>query len=278
MSEIAPTVPGKISPGFQSSTTIPISPIESMSVIRFGIDEEIPSALPEAHLDVLDLRAGGLQDEALGHGLRPVDLVQERGQGRGDHLDEPDRLGLTSAVVRRLRDHPPGGGDVAVVLTGELAHVRRGVVDDLPPQVLGDVLAAERDRGRGADVRLRRHRGDVGGHRDHRAGGVGARAGRRDVQDHRNRRSEEALDDPAHRGGEPSRRVEDDDDRVELLVLGTIDRVLDVLLRDGVDVVVEMNGENLRPRVLAEAHRRHEEREKARRREEIPAKGGSAPV
>ena len=37
-----------------------------------------------------------------------------------------------------------------------------------------------------------------------------------------------------------------DHDGVELLVLGTIDRVLDVLLRDGVDVVVEMNGENAR--------------------------------
>ena len=36
MSEIAPTVPGKTSPGFQSSTTIPMSPIESMSAIRFG--------------------------------------------------------------------------------------------------------------------------------------------------------------------------------------------------------------------------------------------------
>ena len=36
MSEMAPTVPGKTRPGFQSSTTIPIRPIESISVIRFG--------------------------------------------------------------------------------------------------------------------------------------------------------------------------------------------------------------------------------------------------
>ncbi len=36
MREIAPTVPGKTSPGFQSSTTMPMRPIESMSATTLG--------------------------------------------------------------------------------------------------------------------------------------------------------------------------------------------------------------------------------------------------
>ena len=36
MSEIAPTVPGKMSPGFHSSTMIPSVPIDMKRTIRFG--------------------------------------------------------------------------------------------------------------------------------------------------------------------------------------------------------------------------------------------------
>ena len=71
------------------------------------VDEEVAGALPEAHLDVLDLRAGGLEDEALRHRLHAVDLVEQRGKRRRDHLDEADALRLARAVVRRLRDHVP---------------------------------------------------------------------------------------------------------------------------------------------------------------------------
>ena len=40
--------PGRSRPGFQSSTTIPISPIESMSAMMFGSISEVEEPLPEA--------------------------------------------------------------------------------------------------------------------------------------------------------------------------------------------------------------------------------------
>ncbi len=171
---------------------------------QVGIDEEVPSPLEEGHVDVLDLGVRRLEDVALGDGLHAVDLPEERGQRRRDDLDEADLLGLTRTVVRRLRDHQASRGDVPIVLAGQLADVGGGVVDDLATQVAPDVLPAEVDgRGR-ADVRLRRHRGEVGGHRDDRPGGVGARSRRCHVDDHGHRRRQEALDDPAHRGAQPA--------------------------------------------------------------------------
>ena len=70
-----------------------------------------------------------------------------------------------------------------------------GVVHDLAPQVLLDVLAADADRRRGADVRLRRHREHVRGLADPDAGRCRARALGRDVDDHRDLRRELALVD-----------------------------------------------------------------------------------
>ena len=158
------------------------------------------------------------------------------------------------------------------MLARELADVRGGVVDDLAAEVLGDVLAAQRDRRRRADVRLRRHGRDVGRHRDHRACRVGARARRGDVDDDGHLRREEALDDPAHRGRETARRVEDEHHRRVVAVLGAVDGVLDELLRDGVDVVREVDGEDAGRVVLRENGRRGRKRsdERARGRE-IPA-------
>ena len=67
------------------------------------VDEEVAGPLPEAHLDVLDLRARGVEDEALRDGLHPVDLVEQRGQGGRDDLDEPDRLRLRARRSSRPR-------------------------------------------------------------------------------------------------------------------------------------------------------------------------------
>ena len=110
----------------------------------------------------------------------------------------------------------------------------------------------KRDRRGRADVRLWRHGGDVGGHGDDGAGRVRARSGRRDVDDDRHLRGEEALDDPAHRRREPSRGVEHEHHRRVVALLGAVDRVVDELLRDGVDVVREMHRENARRAVLRE--------------------------
>ena len=125
--------------------------------------------------------------------------------------------------------------------------------------------AVQRDRRRRADVGLRRHRRQVGRHRDHGASGVCARAGRRDVDDHRHRRGEEALHDPSHRGSQTAGRVQDEHHRCVVAILGAIDLVLDVLLRDRVDVVVEMNGENARCVALCENARRGSKRPESER-------------
>ena len=118
---------------------------------------------------------------------------------------------------------------------------------------------------RRADVGLRRHRRQVGRHRDHGARRVRARARRRDVDDDRHRRGEEALHDPPHRGSQTARRVEDEHHRRVVAVLGAVDLVLDVLLRDRVDVVVEMNGEDARRVVLCENARRGSKRPESER-------------
>ena len=180
ISEIAPTVPGKIRPGFQSSTTIPISPTESISAMMFGSISEVEDPLPGGHLDPLDLgrRRRSRASSPFGSTLSPSDLAEEIRVVGGDDVDHVSPQRLARAEVGRLRDHLASDRDVAPVLACELADVGGRVVDDLAAEVLGDVLAADRDRRRRADVRLRRHREHVGGHADHGAGGVGARARR----------------------------------------------------------------------------------------------------
>ena len=84
------------------------------------------------------------------------------------------------------------------------------------------------DRRRGADVRLRRHREHVGRLGDPDAGRRGARAVRRDVDDHRDppRLScELLLDDLPHRVLEPARRVEHDHGRVVVVLVRPVELV-----------------------------------------------------
>ena len=119
---------------------------------------------------------------------------------------------------------------------------------DLAPQVAGDVLAADVDRRRRADVRLRRHGEDVRRLADPDAGRGGAGAGRRDVDDHRHFRGELGLDDLLHRGAEPAGRIEQDHDRVVMLAVRAIDLAVDVVLRDRVDVVLELDRKDTRGR------------------------------
>jgi hypothetical protein len=132
------------------------------------------------------------------------------------------------------------------MLARQLADVRGRVVDHLPPKVLTEVLAGCGDRRRRADVGLRRHREDVRRLADNGTGRVGTRAGGRDVDHDGDLEREHRLDDLAHRGAEPARRVHLDDDRRGALVRGPLHRVLQELLRDGVDVVVELDDDDVR--------------------------------
>ena len=182
----------------------------------------------------------------MGIGLPPVDLFEERGKRRRDHVDDVFPQRLAGAVVRGVAHHRLSGRRVPSVLPGELGDVRRGVVDHLLAQVLAELLAGRGDRRGRADVRLRRHREHVGRLPDHGTRGVRARSGRRDVDDYGHLRREHRLHDLAHRGAQPTGRVELDHDRRVAVLFASLELVLDVALRDRIDVVVELHDEHAR--------------------------------
>ena len=151
------------------------------------VDQKVERALPERHLDALDLSAGRVQDEPFRDGRAlPSICSSRRGKLGAMTSTMPFCERLARAEVRGVAHHRLGRGGVPAVLARELADVGGCVVDDLPAQVAAEVPAGRRDRRRRADVRLRRHREHVRGLADHGAGGVRARPGRRDVDDDRN--------------------------------------------------------------------------------------------
>ena len=160
----------------------------------------------------LDPGTGGLEPLR----LRPlhakaVELPDQRLLVRRDQVDQVALLGGCGGDVGRLADHLLGQVRVTAVSLGEGAHERGRVVSDLAAEHLVLLAAAERDRRRRADVRLRRHRRHVGRLGDVEARGRGPRAVRRHVDDHRHRRGDDLLDHLAHRVIEAAGRVEPED-------------------------------------------------------------------
>ena len=130
---------------------------------------------------------------------------------------------------------------VAPVYGCEVAHARDGVIEDLGPEVTGEIGAGRVDRVRRADVGPRRHGDDVGGLGDEEPGRGGAGAARIDVGDHRDARVEQVGDDLVHGGGDAARRVDHHQESVRVVRLGAIDRGFDVGGHDVVDVPVEVH-------------------------------------
>ena len=241
-----PNVAGKIRPGCQSSIDDPEHAEREHQRDQVRVDQRVEQALPEAHLHGRHVGARGVQDEALRDRLAAVDLVQQRGQGGRGHVDH---VLLERRVGREVRGHTDCSiGPIDVSSVGLRQHLQRrgGVVDDLPAQVALDVLAAEVDRRRRADVRLRGHREDVRRLADPDAGRGGPRAVGRDVDDHRDLRGELLLDDLPHRLREPARRVEQEHDRVVAALVRLRNLAGQVVLGDGIDVVVELDREHAR--------------------------------
>ena len=106
--------------------------------------------------------------------------------------------------------------------------------------------AGARHRVRGADVRARRHHGDVGGERDDEAGGRGARAGRADEDDDRRARGDHARDDRARRVEQAAGRAQDEDDDVGARRVRLVDDAVQVLGGDGMDDAVELGDQRQR--------------------------------
>ena len=153
---------------------------------------------------------------------------------------------LVGGVVGGLRDREHGRVAVSAVRVGQHLHLLLGVVQDLLPQVLADVRPVRVDRRRRADVRHRRHRGDVGRHRHVHAGGRRPGAVRRHVDDDGHLRGQLGLVDVLHRRREAPRRVEQDDEGRGVIGLRAVDRVLYEARRDGVDLAVELDREDER--------------------------------
>ena len=190
-SETAPSAPGRMTPGWKISNPIPAMPARKSSETMFGSISVERNRVTKPGFDVVDLRAGRVQGERAVTGgacASPSTLVEQRRQRGRDQVDhvQPQRLGR--GQVRRLADGRVGPRDVAPVALREAAERRGRVVHHLSPQVAADVRAARVDRGRRADVRLRRHREHVGRLGDPDAGRGGAGAVRRDVDDHRDLR------------------------------------------------------------------------------------------
>ena len=237
-------MPGKISPGIPQLDDDSDQTEREHQRNHVRIDQQVEGALPEGHLDALDRRTGRVQGDALRARCLTVDLVEQLLERGCDLVDHALRERLAGAEVGRGADHRLGGGGVAVMLPRELADVRCGVVDDLPPEIARELLAGGGDGCRGADVRLWSHCEHVRCLPDHGPCRVGARSGRCDVDDHGRFERQHRLDDVAHRRAETPRGVHLDHDRVVALPLRTLHDVLEIVLRDGVDVVVELRDEH----------------------------------
>jgi hypothetical protein len=194
--------------------------------VRVGEPLQHAPREPELHLH--ELGSGGPErhvparvefDDA------PVESLQQLDAVAGEQLHDAEleclvrrhRAALAHRVDRELH--------VAAALFGDRFGVRSGVVDHL----LRQVAALEVDRRRGADRGAGRHRGDVGGQSDDRAGRGRARPLRRHVHDDGHARVQERLDDVAHRRVEPAGRVELDQERLVPFALGEVEGVADVV-------------------------------------------------
>ena len=146
---------------------------------------------------------------------------------------------VAETLARTAFSRPVG---VPSALAGDRPDERGGVVLDLAHRFLVDGPPARRDGMGGADVRRRRHGGDVRGERDERAGGRRPSPGRRHVDDDRHRSVQHLADDRAHRPLEPAGRVEQDHQRRGAVGAGALDRGADEADGDRADHPVDLEG------------------------------------
>ena len=206
------------------------------------VDERVQENLPERHGEVVDCRAGGVEDHGAVRALRlaVVDLAQQRADVRGLEVGDMERHRLLGIDVHALAHRLLRPVGVASVHRREVAHARDRIVEHLRAQVAGQVGTGGLDRVGGADVGARRHRQDVGRLGDEQARRCGASAARIHIDDDRHLGVEEARHDLIHGGRDAARRVDHDEEGVRAVGLGATDRGLDVGSHDRVDVTVEV--------------------------------------
>ena len=173
---------------------------------------------------------------------RDLEALGEREQpllGFGDEVDDVERDGLVGGRGDRVAHGVLGPVGVAPAQLGYAAREGDGVVRDLAAERPLEVLAGEGDRRGGADRGVGRHRGDVAGHRDERAGRGRLGARRADVGDDGHLGALDAADDLPHRADRAAGRVDAQQHGGGVGVLGVVDRAVDVALEDRVDLAVD---------------------------------------
>ena len=150
---------------------------------------------------------------------------------------------------------------IAPVALRQRPQRRSFVVDQLAPEIGSDVATARVDWRRRADVRLGRHSEVVGRFRDPYSRRPGKRPVRADPHEHRDLRSQLAEDDLVLGFEQTPWSVEDDRRRVVVVLCRLAQLVAEVVLGDGIDVRVEVDGEDARCRCGGWRGERHERSE-----------------
>ena len=216
------------------------------------------------------------------HGFASVDLAQQivqvgrndfddfllprfgRGNARGLENGLFSPLGIAPAKLREAADIR-GGVEERLALV----RVRRTRLLLLCGIGAGRRLrraAADADlhRRRRADVGARRHRRDVTGVEDERAGAGRTRAGRRNIRGDRNRRRENVLHDPPHRRVEAAGRVERQHDELRVVARRARQTAMNILNRRGTDRAVDRQRQDRRRRGDRERRREGENTDEPR--------------
>ena len=202
------------------------------------VDQRVEDPLPERHLDVVDLRAGEVEHEALRRRLVALELVGAAPAGsarprRSRSASAPPRRSGSTPCARPRRPTPRCGRGSSRARAARRRRRsrpcrRRSFWMSSPPTLIGVdepmfVCGAIASTSAASPIQTPAEaaRAPVG----------------RDVDDHRDLRRELALVDLAHRVREPAGRVEHDHDRVVAVVVRAVDLLGEVVRRDRVDVV-----------------------------------------
>ena len=174
---------------------------------------------------------------------------QEKGfDVRSHQVDYFLLQGLRLIHGYRLSDSALRPFDVAPGAGGHRPRESGYVVHRLFAHIPLNLLSTARNRRGSADVRARRHRGDVGRHRDERPCGRGPRPSRSDVYGHGHARAENRFHDIPRTGDQTTRGIKTDDEELRLPSGGFFDTECDVFRsarRDGVGNVQHHDGGRL---------------------------------
>ena len=173
-----------------------------------------------------------------------VDLGEEVGDVVRLEIDDLHGHRFVHARADALADGVLGPLLVAPSRLRDVDDMRDRVVLGLEAKVALYIAAARVDRVRRADIRRRRHRGDVAGHRDERAGGSRPRPGRRDEGHDRNACGQKTRRDLVRRVDEPAGRVDHEDDRRGVIGFPVRDHAVDVARGDRIDLAVDVTDED----------------------------------